>query len=132
MHDIFIFLKEKRDAREYKRALAVRLLLKWVFKNIISCILNSVVFFLFIFGDAMSYETDLTDDQWAIIEALLTVKTAQDISNGGRPRTVNLRGVVNALFYRTKTGCQWRMIPKEYPKWNIVRYYHDTWTWNGQ
>ena len=79
----------------------------------------------------MSYETDLTDDQWAIIEPLLTTKTAQDIYTGGRPRTVNLRAVVNTLFYRTKTGCQWRMIPHQYPKWNIVRYYHDIWTWNG-
>ena len=37
----------------------------------------------------------------------------------------------NILLYRTKIGCQWRMIPQEYPKWNSVRYYHDTWTWNG-
>ena len=66
----------------------------------------------------MAYETDLTDDQWAVIEPLLTAKTEQDISNGGRPWTVDLRGGVNALLYRTKTGCQWRMIPKEYPKWN--------------
>ena len=70
----------------------------------------------------MAYETDLTDDQWAVIEPLLTAKTGQDISNGGRPRTVDLRGGVNALLYRTKTGYQWRMIPKEYPKWNSVRY----------
>ena len=79
----------------------------------------------------MAYETDLTDDQWAAIEPLLTTKTDQQRYNGGRPRTVDLRAVVNALFYRTKTGCQWRMIPHEYPKWNSVRYYHDIWTWNG-
>ena len=45
----------------------------------------------------MAYETDLTDDQWAVIEPLLTAKTEQDISNGSCPRTVDLRGGVNAL-----------------------------------
>ena len=42
-----------------------------------------------------------------------------------------LYAMVNALFYRTKTGCQWQMIPSDFPKWTLVRYYHDTWTWNG-
>ena len=82
-------------------------------------------------GVAMAYATDLTDDQWAVIAPLLTTKTDQERYNGGRPRTVDLRAVVNALFYRTKTGCQWRMIPSDFPKWTLVRYYHDTWTWNG-
>ena len=82
-------------------------------------------------GAAMPYETDLTDDQWAVIAPLLTTKTDQERYNGGRPRTVDLRAIVNALFYRTRTGCQWRMIPHDYPKWTLVRYYHDTWTWNG-
>ena len=79
----------------------------------------------------MAYETDLTDEQWAVIAPLLTTKTDQERYNGGRPRTVDLRAVVNALFYRTKTCCQWRMIPSDFPKWTLVRYYHDTWTWNG-
>jgi putative transposase len=49
----------------------------------------------------------------------------------GRKRSVNLREVVNAIFYRTHTGCQWRMLPKEFPDWRHVWYYYKKWTSDG-
>jgi putative transposase len=72
------------------------------------------------------YPSDCTDTEWTII-APFTAKTA--IS--GRKRTVNLREIVNAIFYRTKTGCQWRMLPKDFPDWRHVWYYYDMWTEDG-
>jgi putative transposase len=72
------------------------------------------------------YPTDCTDKEWAIV-APFTAKPA----GPGRKRTVNLREVVNAIFYRTKTGCQWRMLPKDFPDWHLVWYYYDMWTEDG-
>ncbi len=45
----------------------------------------------------MAYSTDITDAQWAVIEPIVTYRSDQDRYNGGRPRTVNLRRVVDAL-----------------------------------
>jgi putative transposase len=72
------------------------------------------------------YPSDCTDTEWTIIEPF-TRKTAVS----GRKRTVNLREIVNAIFYRTKTGCQWRMLPKDFPSWQHVWYYYDLWTEDG-
>ncbi len=79
----------------------------------------------------MSYPSDLTDAQWTVIEPLITTKTAEQRRMGGRPRTVHLRHVVNALFYLARTGCQWRMLPRDFPPSGTVRYYFDTWTHDG-
>ena len=67
------------------------------------------------------YPTDLTDNQWSKIEKLFD----------NRKRKHSLRTVVNALFYITKSGIQWRMLPKEYPKWQLVYYYFRKWTNEG-
>ena len=75
---------------------------------------------------AQGYPTDLTDAQWAVLSELLPRQTGP-----GRPRTVSLRAVVNALLYLKRTGCQWRMLPKEFPGWTTVRYYFDRWTRTG-
>jgi len=64
------------------------------------------------------YPTDLTDSQWAKIEKIFDI----------RKRKHSLREVVNALLYITKSGIQWRMLPKEYPKWQLVYYYFRKWT----
>jgi len=79
----------------------------------------------------MAYATDLTDAQWAVIEPLVTYRSDQDRYNGGRPRTVNLRRVVDALLYQARTGVQWRLLPTEFPPSGTVRYYFDKWTWDG-
>jgi putative transposase len=73
------------------------------------------------------YPSDCTDAEWAIIEPF----TRKPEGQAGRKREVNMREIVNALFYRTKTGCQWRMLPKDFPDWRHVWYYYDLWTENG-
>mgnify|MGYP001397562426 CR=1 FL=1 len=60
------------------------------------------------------YPTDLTDTQWNTIVHLL---------DDSRKRKHSLYEIWNAIFYLLKTGCQWRMLPKEYPKWELVYYY---------
>lgn len=66
-----------------------------------------------------SYPTDLTDAQWAIIALLLP-----PAKHGGRPRTVNLREVVNTILYLNRTGCQWDMLPHDLqPKSTAYEYF---------
>src|SRR5919204_6895631 len=72
------------------------------------------------------YPSDLTDKQWAIIEALIPT-----YHGPGRHREVDLREIVNALIYLNRTGCQWRYLPHDFPDWNCVRYDFDKWTWDG-
>jgi putative transposase len=61
------------------------------------------------------YPTDLTNKQWQRIKGLLP-----PAKTGGRRRTTNLREVLNALLYVTKTGIQWRMLPHDFPPHNTV------------
>lgn len=79
----------------------------------------------------MAYATDITDEQWAVIAPIVTYRSDQDRYNGGRLRTVDLRQVVDALLYQARTGVQWRLLPTEFPPSGTVRYYFDTWTWDG-
>ncbi len=79
----------------------------------------------------MAYSTDLTDEQWIAIEPIVTHRSAEDHYKGGRPRTVNLRRVVDALLYQARTGVQWRLLPSDFPPSGTVRYYFDKWTWDG-
>jgi putative transposase len=72
------------------------------------------------------YASDCTDKEWAIMAPDLA-----QAAGPGRKRTVNLREIVNAIFYRTRTGCQWRMLPKEFPDWRHVWYYYKKWTVDG-
>ena len=72
------------------------------------------------------YSTDLTDEQWAMIRPLVERQRHM-----GRPTEVNLREVINALLYQVRTGCQWRLLPTDFPNWNTVRYYFDAGTLDG-
>jgi putative transposase len=72
------------------------------------------------------YPTDLTDEQWKLIEPLLP-----DAKPGGRPRKTMLREVLNALFYLVRSGCQWRMIPHEFPPWRTCYNYYRAWIDSG-
>ena len=65
------------------------------------------------------YSTDLTDAQWQFIK-----KTLQ-YSN--RKRKHGLRTIWNAVLYVVKTGCQWRLLPNDFPKWQLVYYYFRKW-----
>src|SRR6187399_2755642 len=68
------------------------------------------------------YDTDLTDAGWALVAPLLPPARP-----GGRPRTTNIRAVLNAIFYLLRTGCQWRLLPREFPAWSTVYHYFRTW-----
>jgi putative transposase len=72
------------------------------------------------------YPSDLTNKEWAILEPLIPPEKP-----GGRPRTTDMREVLNAIFYVNKGGIQWRMLPHEFPKWETVYYYYNTWRKNG-
>jgi putative transposase len=72
-----------------------------------------------------SYPSDVTDEQWALIEPHLPVYP------GGRPRRTDLRDVVDAVFYVLRTGCQWRYLPKDFPPKSTVWRYFDEWRHNG-
>jgi transposase len=68
------------------------------------------------------YDTCLTDFQWEIVRPLLP-----DAATTGRPRTC-LRQVIDAIFYLTKSGCQWRLLPNEFPKWKTVYHHFRAWS----
>lgn len=72
------------------------------------------------------YPTDLTDEQWALIEPLIP-----PAKHGGAPRTVNIRLVVNTIFYVNKTGCQWAMLPKDLAKRSTTFDYYSAWKTDG-
>jgi putative transposase len=68
-----------------------------------------------------SYPSDLTDAQWARLERWLPPPKS-GTPKGGRPRTVDLREVVNGILYLLRTGCAWRMLPHDLPPWGTVHY----------
>lgn len=72
------------------------------------------------------YASDLSEDEWRIIEPLLPPAPKL-----GRPRKTTLRSVVNSLFYMLETGCQWRMLPKDFPPFTTVQHYFYDWRASG-
>lgn len=72
-----------------------------------------------------AYPSDLTDDQWDIVEPLIPVATT------GRPRTVDMREVLNAIFYQARSGCQWDMLPHDLPARSTVNDYFLNWRNDG-
>ena len=74
----------------------------------------------------LRYPSDMTDEEWALIAPLI-----RPAKRGGRPRTVNVREVLNAIFYVLATGCQWQALPKDLPPKSTVWDYLDLWEWDG-
>jgi putative transposase len=72
------------------------------------------------------YPSDLTDAEWAIIAPLFPVAAKL-----GRRRTHTLREIVNALLYVLRTGCQWRLLPHEFPRWPTLYWYFRIWRVSG-
>lgn len=73
----------------------------------------------------MKYDSDLTDSQWKVIAKIFDDK---DIN---RLRKHLLKEIVDAILYISKAGVQWRLLPKDFPKWQLVYYYFRTWTAKG-
>ena len=72
------------------------------------------------------YASDLTDAEWALIEPLMPPR-----KTNGRPRTTRLRDVFDAILYIASTGCQWRMLPNDFPAVSTVRGYFYAWRNDG-
>ena len=73
-----------------------------------------------------SYPSDLTDDEWALLEPHLP-----SAKKRGRPRLRSPREILNAVFYVLKSGCQWRMLPRDFPPWKTVFHYFRKWRLDG-
>ena len=72
------------------------------------------------------YPTDLTDAQWARIEALIPAP-----KSGGRPASVPRREIVNAILYVVGEGIRWRALPHDFPRWQTVYHYFRLWRDDG-
>src|SRR5438309_8899994 len=68
------------------------------------------------------YPSDLTDEQWAIVEPM--IPPAKQHPRGGRPREVDMREILNTIFYLNRSGCQWDMLPHDLlPKSTVYDYF---------
>ena len=74
----------------------------------------------------LRYPSDLTDEEWALVEPLIA-----PAKRGGNRRHVVVREVVNGLMYILSTGCQWRAIAKDLPPRSTLYDYFDLWGWDG-
>jgi putative transposase len=72
------------------------------------------------------YPTDLSDEEWKYIEPHMPAPKGH-----GRPRIHSLREILNATFYVLRSGCQWRMLPNDFPRWPTVYHYFRKWRIDG-
>ena len=76
--------------------------------------------------ESRRYPSDLPDAEWPLLEPHLPAPKRR-----GRPRLHSPREILDAVFYVLKTGCQWRMLPREFPRWKAVLHYFRTWRIDG-
>ena len=76
--------------------------------------------------DRKAYPSDLNDAEWALMAPFIP-----DADPGGRPREVDMREVLNAIFYVLKSGIQWDMLPHDFPPKGTVYHYYNTWRKEG-
>ncbi|MET4702448.1 transposase [Constrictibacter sp. MBR-5] len=74
----------------------------------------------------LRYPSDMSDAEWALVAPLIP-----PAKRGGRKRTVDVREVLNGIFYVLWTGCQWQALPKDLPPKSTVHGYFDLWDWDG-
>jgi len=72
------------------------------------------------------YDSDLTDAEWGMVGSLIPPP-----KRGGGKRTVDIREVLNGIFYVLWTGCQWKALPKDFPPKSTVHWYFMLWNWDG-
>ena len=73
----------------------------------------------------MSYKTDINEQEWLLIEEVFPVHKI------GRPREYGNREIMNAIRYQQHTGCQWDMLPNEFPPHGVVQHHFYEWRNNG-
>ena len=76
--------------------------------------------------NGLRYPSDLSDAEWAIAGPMIP-----PARHGGRKRSVNLREILNGIFYVLSTGCQWQALPKDLPPKSTVHHYFMLWDWDG-
>jgi transposase len=77
------------------------------------------------------YPSDLTDERWALIEPVLTAWKARHPSASGHQGGYELREIVNAILYQSRTGCQWEYLPHDLPPRSAAYYYFAKWRDDG-
>jgi transposase len=77
-------------------------------------------------GHGLRYPSDMSDAEWTLI-----APTIPPAKRGGRRREIDVREVLNAIFYVLSTGCQWKALPKDLPPKSTVHYYFMLWDWDG-
>ena len=83
-------------------------------------------YFATLAGMRKPYPTDLSDAEWNYIEPHLPLPKGH-----GRPRLHDLREILDAIFYVLKSGCQWRLLPHDFPRWPTVYHYFRKWRIDG-
>lgn len=73
----------------------------------------------------LPYPTDLTDEQWLILEPFFPT------SGYGRPPKYTKRELLNTIFYQARTGCAWRLLPPDFPRWSTVYQQFEDWREDG-
>jgi transposase len=74
----------------------------------------------------LRYPSDLSDAEWALVAPLIP-----PARRGGRKRSVDVRAVLDAIFYVLATGCQWKALPKDLPPKSTAHFYFMLWDWDG-
>ena len=74
----------------------------------------------------LKYPSDLSDEEWEILAPYVGKEKT------GRPRNHDIRAIINGIRYVQRSGCQWRMMPKDFPEWSAVYYYFKLWRDNGR
>lgn len=74
-----------------------------------------------------NYPTDLTDNEWSMIQHFFNKRPHR----GGRPYVHSKRHIVNAIFYVLRSGCAWRLLPRDFPRWNTVYNHFREWETQG-
>ncbi len=77
-------------------------------------------------SSSIIYPSDMSDSEWNFLAPLIPPAKA-----GGRPRTVDMRRILNGIFYVLRSGCAWRMLPREYGPWSTVSDYFYRWRDDG-
>src|ERR1017187_1521786 len=76
--------------------------------------------------EGLRYPNDLSDEEWGLVAPLIS-----PAKRGGRRREIDVREVLNAIFYVLSTGCQWQALPKDLPPKSTAHYYFMLWDWDG-
>jgi hypothetical protein len=77
------------------------------------------------------YPSDLTDERWTLIEPVLTAWKARHPSASGHQGGYEMREIVNAILYQSRTGCQWEYLPHDLPPRSAAYYYFAKWRDDG-